>query len=94
MGKVGATSLKTVLHTASDRNIDLTFISTQGLVTAIFEIMENKMIRIVLLRALMAWYMIPFAYLIVLPIIWLLTDDIAYALKEVRVFSSFLWNGE
>lgn len=49
--------------------------------------------RIFLLRLLMGWYMIPFLYLTILPIFYLMQGDFQKQVKEINNVSKMLWYG-
>ena len=52
------------------------------------------MIRLFLLRILISWWMIPFSFLVISPLIYLLTGDLKSALRENKEFIHLPWYGE
>lgn len=49
--------------------------------------------RLFLLRTLLAWWMIPALWVLVLPLGWLLTGDFGSSVQETKEMSRKLWNG-
>ena len=51
------------------------------------------MIRVFFLRILIAWWMIPTVWLIILPVLWLICGDFKQIVSEMADFTHIIWTG-
>lgn len=52
------------------------------------------MIRIILLRLFISWWAIPLAYIVFLPLFYLLMGNFKEELGHVNAFAKHLWTGK
>ena len=49
--------------------------------------------RIFLLRLLIGWWIVPFAWLLMFPIGYLITGDYYETVEDTKWFCNYIWNG-